>query len=247
MHTAQQPRSLYTGPRPSPARRWAPWVIVASAVLAVANVVMLVLNLIERGYQEQRESGVPPVTTHIRETLDSLHSIGVFSSVLAFAFLILAVTWSMKRRTKVRLARYGEEGVEATLRSVQPTLYWTLWCALGASLVLTLLAQSVVHVGMTVHEFVEYRGYLAAANGTRAVMWGSVIALVVCATRLQDRREAADASDVVPNALVESADVSWTEAALDGFGTKTWHKVAIGMVVGLTAMFALLIAVAEMS
>jgi hypothetical protein len=244
MQTTEQPDS-YIGPRPSPARVWAPFVVVLCAVLALGNVLMLALNLVERGYQEQRASGVAPALSHIRETLDSLHTIGEFTSWLSLAFVVVAVIWSVKRRTKTRLAADGERGVEAHLRSVNPALYILFWCALGASFLLTIQGRSVVHVGMTPADFVDYRTYLAAANAARAVMWGSLAVLVVLATRRQDRREAATADQVAWRAPV---DASWRrQVALDGFGSKTWHKVAIGLLIGLTAMFAALIAAAELA
>ena len=188
MPTAQDV-ALYSGPRPSRARRWAPWVVAVSAGLALCNVAMLVLNLVERGYQQQRISGSPPPSECIRETLDSLHTIGNVSSVAALAFLVLGVTWSAKRRTRARVAEEGETGVEPRLRSVNPSVYWTFWAALAASFALALVARSKVHVGMTAEDFVGYRSYLAATNGARAVMWASWVALVIFATRLQDRRE----------------------------------------------------------
>jgi hypothetical protein len=236
---------LYTGPRPSPARRWAPSVIAVSAVLVICNVVMLVLNLVERGYQQQRVSGSPPSPERIREALDSLHTVGHVSEVAALAFLVLGVIWSAKRRTRARAAREGETGVETRLRSVKPSVYWSCWAALGASVFLALSARSMVHVGMTAEDFVGYRSNLAAANGARALMWAGWVALVIYATKFQDRREAAAESsgDAVSVAPLE---VSSTEATGPAdFGSKTWHKVAIGLLVGFGTIFVLLIVIAE--
>jgi hypothetical protein len=163
--------------------------VAVSAALALYNVAMLVLNLVERGYQQQRIGGSPPPPERIR-TLDSLHTIGRVSSVLVLAFLVLGVTWSAKRRTRARVARDGETGVETRLRLVKPSVYWTFWATLAVAAFLAWSVRSMVHVGMTAHDFVGYRSYLAAANGARAVMWACWVALVIYATKLQDRREA---------------------------------------------------------
>ena len=85
---------------------------------------------------------------------------------------------------------------------------------------------------MTAEDFVGYRSYLAATNGARVVMWACFAALVVYATKLQDRREVAAAvsGEVAPFA---PSRASWREATGSAdFGSKTWHKVAIGLIIG---------------
>src|SRR5207245_631933 len=59
----------YWGPRPSPARRWAPWLIVAAAVTVTCDVIRVVLNLVERHYQQQIAAGHSPNRATVRHVL----------------------------------------------------------------------------------------------------------------------------------------------------------------------------------
>jgi hypothetical protein len=96
----------------------------------------------------------------------------------------------------MRVTLNGEVGVEARLRGVQPFVYWTVWALVGLSAVSSLRAKSSVHPVMTVDDFISYRTFLAVSFAGRAIMWTCWIALVVGATRLQDRREAVPQPDV---------------------------------------------------
>jgi len=180
----------YTGPRPSPARVWAPWVILAAAACALGNLVQCALNLTERHYQQRRLTANPPSPDRIRHTISLIHTFSSVTLIGALVFLVVGTTWSVKRRTRARVSQDGEAGVEPRLRDIQPALYWTVWVLIGVSLLITLTAHSLVHPGMTVQNFVTYRTYLAAGNVTRAILWSCWIATVVLATQAQDRREA---------------------------------------------------------
>ena len=180
----------YTGPCPSPARAWAPWVVVTSGVLAVGNAGEAVLNFVERHYQQQRLTAHPPDAAQIRDTL---HAIDLLSNVIllaAIAFLVVGVTWSRKRRTKGRIALGGEAAVEPALRRLLPLQYWGMWTALGASFAVTASASSLNHTGMTIHDVIDYRTRVAIGSVGRTVMWACWVLLVVAATRYQTRREA---------------------------------------------------------
>jgi hypothetical protein len=70
-------------------------------------------------------------------------------------------------------------------------LYWAFWCLLAGAFISSTVAHGFVHDGMSVNEFISYRTYLAVGHAARVAMWSCYIALVVLATQLQDRREAA--------------------------------------------------------
>ena len=123
----------YSGPRPSPARVWTPWVLVTASLCGIGNLALLVLNLVERHYQQQRLAGHSPSVARIRDTLSLIHTLATLTLVASIAFLVVGVTWELKRRTRARVARDGETGVEPSLRSVSPTAFWTFWIAFGAS------------------------------------------------------------------------------------------------------------------
>src|SRR5262245_38556349 len=107
----------YSGPRPSPARRWAPFVILAAVALAFVNAVLLVLNLIERHYQQQRGGGQYVSQSTIHDTVSLIRTVSRLSIAIDVAFLVVAIVWATKRRTRSRLAMGGEASVEASFRS----------------------------------------------------------------------------------------------------------------------------------
>ena len=179
----------YTGPCPSPARTWAPWVVATCGVLAVGNAGEAVLNFVERHYQQQRLTGHPPDAAQIRGTLNAIHLVSNVVTIAAIVFLVVGVTWSRKRRTKDRLALGGEAAVEPALRRILPLQYWGMWTALGASFAVTLSASSFNHPGMTIHDVIDYRTRVAIGAVGRTVMWACWVLLVVAATRHQTRRE----------------------------------------------------------
>ena len=181
----------YMGPIPSPARAWAPWVIVTAAAAAFGNVIVCVLDLTERHYQQQRLTAHPPSVDRIRHTIQSIHALSSFTLIAAIAFAVVGITWSVKRRSKVRVKQVGERGVEPALRTVLPVVYFTIFAMIAISLLFTMLASSGTHLGMTVHDFVTYRTRLAIGAAARAVGWACWIPLVARATQLQVQREAA--------------------------------------------------------
>lgn len=149
-----------------------------------------VFNLRERSLLEQRKAGTLVSAARIREAVATIHDVSNFTLGAAVAFAVVGFTWSIKRRTRSRVARYGEAGVERRLRTVWPVVYWTFWVALGVSLMATLSASSKNHIEMTVDDFISYRGSLATSSAARTLMWACWIPLVARATKLQDRREA---------------------------------------------------------
>ena len=154
----------YSGPRPSPARRWSPWVIIVAAAAAVGSAAQVVLNLVERHLMQQTESGNPPTVAKVRAAVSAIHTADHLTLVAVFAFLVVGVGWSISRRSRPRLARDGESGVEPSLRSVCAPVYGAFWICVVLSLVLSQVARSSVHVGSTPADFVQYRGYLAFAR-----------------------------------------------------------------------------------
>ena len=180
----------YTGPRPSRARPWAPWVIVTSALASAANAVVCGLNLVERHYQQQRLTDNPPSASRIRHTLNAIHAVTSFELLVGAVFVVVGVVWSLRRRSKLRLKREGEAAVEPALRNVFPVVYWAFWIALVGSVLLTVSASSIFHTGMTVHGYVTYRTRLAESAAARSIMWACWIPLVVRSTKLQSQREA---------------------------------------------------------
>jgi uncharacterized protein DUF2510 len=193
--------SVYTGPRPSPARAWAPWVVVTSSVTAALAAAQCVLNLVERHYQQRRLSASPPSAAQIRHTLDLIQTTRTLSLLSATAFLVVAVVWSFKRRPRARLKAEGESSVEAALWRVAPIVYAVFWAALVIGVIASLSASSAVHPGMTIGEFTSYRTRLALSAGARTIMWLCWIPLVVMATKAQARREAS-----------AGAALPWTES-----------------------------------
>jgi hypothetical protein len=179
----------YTGPRPSEARRFAPWVVLTSGLLAFANVVQAFLNLVERHYQQQVVSGRPPELSTIQDTVSLIRGIGQVMVALSIAFLVTALLWASRRRNRTRLAQFGESAVEPSLWNVSHAVYVVFWASLALSLVFSTWAKSGMYVPPRATDFVHYRTALAGSNAMRAVTWISYIVLVVKATKLQDRRE----------------------------------------------------------
>jgi len=200
----------YTGPRPSPARAWAPWVIVVAAACAFGNAALCVLNLIERRYQQRRLTANPVSVARIRHMISLMHSISVALVFAFLAFLVVWISWSTKRRSRLRVSQDGETGVEPRMRDLQPTLYWTEWVLIGVSLLITLIARSLVHPQMTVQQIVTYRTYLAAGNATRLMLWSCLIASVVVATQAQDRREAFSRADAERSRVAGFSETTWS-------------------------------------
>src|SRR5262249_42783948 len=147
------------------------------------NLALLVLNLVERRYQQQRLTSHPPSPTRIRHTLSMIHTLSILTVVVALVFLAVAVTWSVKRRSRTRVTWDGEAGVEPLLRTVQPVAFWAVWSLLGIAILASLRAHSFVHDGMNVHDFIGYRTSLAVGHAARVVMWSCYAALVVLATQ----------------------------------------------------------------
>jgi hypothetical protein len=148
----------------------------------------MALNLGERRLQHQAETGVPRVT-RIQDLLSALRLVGYVSVIAAIAFLVVGVGWSIKRRTRKRVAQDGESGVEPLLWNVSHGAYALYCLTLAASFGTTALAHGSLHGGMKRSDFVDYRTYLAAGNALRAVMWGCWVVLVRKSTVIQDRRE----------------------------------------------------------
>jgi hypothetical protein len=179
----------YIGPRPSPARPWAPWVIGGAALIALGNAAQCGLNLLERHYQQQRGTSHPPSLDQVRAAVNAIRTLSTLTAVLLVAWLILAIVWSKQRRPRARLHAFGESSVEPALRSVTPTLWWAMWIGLALALVASLVARGAVHPAMSVDDFVRYRGYLALSDLGRAVAWMCWALMAARATSLQDERE----------------------------------------------------------
>src|SRR5690349_15967928 len=112
------PTTPYTGPRPSPARPWAPWVVAAAGVIALSNAAQCGLNLLERHYQQQRTTTSPPSVEQVRAALNTLKVLGTISVIAVLVWFVLAIIWGNQRRPKARLRSHGEESVEPALRRV---------------------------------------------------------------------------------------------------------------------------------
>jgi hypothetical protein len=183
--------TAYTGPRPSPAKRWAPALVTLMAIDAVANVVAFGLNLVERHNLERAKSGNPVSRAFLDDTLSTIRALGRISLVVTIGVAIVGVVWSHKRRAPSRKNLGGESAVEPSLHNVSRALNTTFWVMLALAFLATRIAASTQHLGMTADDFIRYRTYLAASDLFRAVMWGSFAALVVKANKLQERRELA--------------------------------------------------------
>src|SRR3954468_3966169 len=117
----------YFGPRPAPARRWAPWGIPTSASLALANAALFLLNRIERDLQQHRTSRTPPSAAEVHDTLVRIQRVSQLVILLTIVFLVVTIGWEIKRRSRTRVALHGETGVEARLRTVWRTGYSFFW------------------------------------------------------------------------------------------------------------------------
>jgi hypothetical protein len=190
----------YTGPRPSPARGLAPWVLAASAAIALSNVAQCALNLLERSYQQRRLTTNPPSAAQVRAAINTVKALGTITTLVALVWFVLVIVWASHRRPRQRLRHAGESAVEPSLRTVDPAAWWTLWVALALGVLMTAVARSAVHPGMSADDFARYRGYLALGNIARAGSWTCWVVLVARATAQQSRREAA-AMPVAPGPI----------------------------------------------
>jgi hypothetical protein len=183
----------YFGPRPSPARRVAPWVIAGAVALALSNLALLVLNLIERRLQQRRTSVHPASPKQIHDTLTRIHTVSGVATAVVVAYAVVAVIWEVKRRSRARVAQYGEAGVEARLRVVWRRGYAVFIAMIAGSILLSFLTTQVRHSATTIDDIVRYRSYVAAGHAVRIVMWIWLVVLVDRSTQYQERREAASA------------------------------------------------------
>jgi hypothetical protein len=179
----------YTGPRPSPARRWSAPLIVAMAATALGNVVLLGLNLVERHNLARGKAGHPVSQAFFDDTLSAIRGASRITLGTTIAFAVIGIVWATKRRSRRSLSTRGEQGVEVRLTIVSRALYATFWVMLGAAFLTSELAKAKTHGGVTVDDFIQYRTFLAVGNLCRVVMWSAYIALVVKATRYQEQRE----------------------------------------------------------
>jgi hypothetical protein len=178
----------YRGPLPSPAKRWAPFVITAAAAAGVASVVLVALNLMERHNQQQRLTGTASAA-HIQTTLHAIHWFSNFSVGATWALVAVAVVWEIQRRPRTRRTVAGEHSVEPLLRHVAPVAYWTFCAAALAVLLLGAASASASH-GTTAPDFVWFRTLRVACDAARVFMFGCWIAVVVRSTQRQTQREA---------------------------------------------------------
>jgi hypothetical protein len=183
----------YTGPRPSPARRWAPALVVMMVAVSLGNAVMFVLNLIERHNLAQAKAGRPVSHVFFDDTISTINAVSRMTVIASLAVAVVGVVWSHKRRAPRRKQQEGESGVEPSLGTVSRGLYTTFWTMLGLSFLVSLMANSTRHLGMTVDDFIRFRTLVAAGDLFRIGMWGAFAALVLKATRLQEHRELASA------------------------------------------------------
>jgi hypothetical protein len=168
--------------------------MIASGALAFGNAVLCVLNLLERELQQRRMSANPPSAAQVHTLLGRISLVTHFQTIGLIAFVVVALVWGSKRRTRARVARDGENFVEPHLRTVWPNGYYVTFLFGALSILATILATSTRHTGMNVADVVSYRGYLAVSHLFRVALWSTNIALVYRAIQLQDRREAATAA-----------------------------------------------------
>jgi hypothetical protein len=199
--------ALYTGPRPSPARRWAPWVIATSVGLALCSAVLLVLNLVERDLLDQVASGESSPRSQMHSVLSVIGTTTTVLRVMIVPALIVSVGWAVSRRTRARVSRGGEPSVEPHLLRVWPLGYrvavaTTVLIVLGA-----LRARAIRSSATSAADFVEYRTFLAVVYGLLIVSCVLQVLLVLRATSLQDQREAdSRAADVEPQPVPDRSD-----------------------------------------
>lgn len=181
----------YTGPRPSPARRWAPALEAVLGAAVITNVLLFVLNLVERHNLARAKALHPVSRAFFDDTLSTLTALNRIILVVMIAFIVLDIVWVNRRRGSKRRSELGDAGVEPALSVVSRRLWGTFWATFAVSIVAFAIARSSNHIGMTIDDFIKYRTWLAIAALCRAATWGCYLALVVAATRLQHRREAA--------------------------------------------------------
>ena len=181
--------SPYAGPRPSPARRWAPWVMTGGVLFAVADGITAVMNLRERQLQQQRLSGHPPQGYQVHDVLSVITAASRIRLVLVVAVAVVTIGWARARRNRARLQTDGEAGVEPRLFQVVPKLYGAYLLLVVVALVMNSVTSSAVHSATTVSDIVAYRTDFAVADGLRCAMWVVFVVMVSRVTRLQDARE----------------------------------------------------------
>ena len=179
----------YTGPRPAPSHRWAPWVLAAAAALVVLQLVSTVVNLWERSILSHPVP-TPSQLTRTHQLLSTLKVTGRVTLGFVAVFLVLDLTWQVKRRARTRVQSYGERGVEPRLRNLSPGIYFGMVSAGILSIVVSRIANGQVHPGMTRHDFVNYRALFAMSHALSAAFWASIVVLVLKAQTLQRAREA---------------------------------------------------------
>ncbi len=216
-----QAATRYAGPRPAPAARVAPWFVLAGGVALAANVALVVLELVElveRSFQEGVSAGKPVTASAVHTAIAHIHTMSVTSTFATIGAAVLGVVWLVQRRSRRRLMQHGEAGVEQRLSALSPRLFTTVLAGLvGAVMATTAAREAITQTTRTASDFADYRGFLAAAAACRCLMWAAMISLVVVATRFQDRREVAPLEPTVaptPRVPIGQPYVSAPDAAL---------------------------------
>ncbi|HEY5011934.1 MAG TPA: hypothetical protein VIK61_04410 [Acidimicrobiia bacterium] len=93
------PIASYTGPRPSPGKRWTPVVLVALAAAVLTNIVLLGLNLVERHNLQRIKAGHPVSSAFFEDTLSTLNAANRISLVVSIAVVAAGFVWATKRRS----------------------------------------------------------------------------------------------------------------------------------------------------
>jgi hypothetical protein len=179
----------YTGPRPSPAKRWSTPLVVVLVVAAVGSATLLVLHLIERHVLMQLSAGHSVSRAFIDDIDSFANTVSRITTGVSIALLVLLVVWLLKRRSKGRLIEGGESSVEPTLTDVSQPLLTGFWVSVGLAIVTARFAVSTRHSASAPHDFINYRTYLAVADAFRLAGWSTFAVLVVKSTRRQDARE----------------------------------------------------------
>ncbi|MDQ1521417.1 MAG: hypothetical protein QOI55_2490 [Actinomycetota bacterium] len=184
----------YTGPIPSPASGFAPWVMLTGGFAALGNLVQLFFNLVERHLQQMVKVGTPPASSRVLDTLATLKTANLLTFLAAAAYVVAVIAWRRRRRPRARLHQYGEQAVEPRLRTVSPALFVALLSCVLLSLITRQLASSTIHGTVTPAAVVQYRTMRAGMNFFGMLGWTSAIALAWRATTMQDARELAAVS-----------------------------------------------------
>jgi hypothetical protein len=181
--------------------------LVASVLVVLCAVASCLLNLLERRKQQRRLTTNPPSASSIRDTVNTIHTVGRISLFIGFAAIALLVIWIVQRRPKQRRTAEGETATESSLWNTVPRpLFITLCGTWIAMVALSLAASSASDPNMTIHDFISYRTWLAGAAAARVVAWTCVAIMVVLATRRQDQREAATPARPSPKPDTEISD-----------------------------------------